>query len=283
VYRPRELMAFSGASWMASLTSTGLIWADTIILGIYRSSADVGIYNAATRLVVLATFVMAPINASFAPRIADLYQRGMADTLRRTYGVATSWIVRLSLPAFIVLVLFPKQLLRIFGTGFRAGATVTVLLAVGKLIDAGTGPCGLVLNMSGRAALNMINNVAALGLNIGLNILLIPRHGIVGAAAAWAISLAAVNLVRVLQVRRLMGMLPFDVGVVRGGAAGAVAFAVGLATRQLLDGATALLVAMPLLLAAYVGAIGLLGLREDDRLVLRMLARRPGPDQNPQP
>src|SRR5258708_14088222 len=39
-YLPRELFGFSAVSWMASLASTGLIWADTIILGVYRSSAE---------------------------------------------------------------------------------------------------------------------------------------------------------------------------------------------------------------------------------------------------
>src|SRR6266545_4512250 len=92
----RELLGFSMLSWGASLASSGLVWADTLLIGVLRSSAEVGVYNVATRLVTLATFVMPAINGAFGPRIANLHHRGDSDSLRRTYAVATSWILRLS-------------------------------------------------------------------------------------------------------------------------------------------------------------------------------------------
>ena len=100
----------------------------------------------------------------------------------------------MSLPAFAVCVVFPHELLAIFGHRFVVGASVTIILAGGKLIDSATGPCGLMLNMSGRPGLSLIDNVVALVLNVGLNVWLIPRHGIVGSAWAWAVSLAVVNV-----------------------------------------------------------------------------------------
>ena len=274
VYRPRELFTFSTASWLASLASTGLLWADTILLGIYRSSADVGVYNAATRMVMLATFVMAPINASFAPRIADLYRRGAETTLRRAYGVATSWIVRLSLPAFILVIVFPDDLLALFGRAFAAGATVTIVLAVGKLIDAGTGPCGLMLNMSGRPVISMVDNLAALVLNVVLNVWLIPRHGILGSAVAWALSLGAVNVARVFQVWRILGMLPFDTGVAKGALAGLVAFASAVVVNRVVNEPLALVVGAAAVAVTYVAAVFAAGVTAEDRLVLRDLTGR---------
>src|SRR5437764_5402371 len=107
---------------MASLASAGLIWADTILLGAYKTSADVGVYQVATRMVMLAAFVMTPVNAAFAPRIADLYQRGRRDSLHHTYVGATSAILHLSLPAFAVCVVLPKELLSMFGRRFEVGA-----------------------------------------------------------------------------------------------------------------------------------------------------------------
>ena len=211
-YDVRQLFVFSTVSWLASLASAGLIWADTILLGIYKTSADVGVYQVSTRMVMLAAFVMTPVNAAFAPRIADLYQRHRTESLRHTYAAATGWILRLSLPAFVVCVVMPKELLSMFGGRFEVGATVTVVLALGKLVDSATGPCGLMLNMSGRPGLSMVDNVAVLVANIALNLWLIPRYGILGSAYAWAVSLALVNLVRVLQVRKVLGMYPFDMG-----------------------------------------------------------------------
>lgn len=274
-YPVRTVLSFSMATWTASLATQGLIWADTLLLGIYRDSSEVGLYQVATRLVVLATFVMSPINTSFAPRIADLFRRGETESLQRTYSAATSWIVRLSLPGFIALLVFPSELLGVFGGPFRAGAAVTVILALGKLSDAGTGPCGMVLNMADRPGLNAANNVAALALNIGLNIYAIPRHGLTGAAVAWAISLFALNLARVLEVWTIMRMNPFDAGLAKGFLAGAGAAVAAMAAHAGLGGGSVGLAGgLAALALAYLAGLSALGVPPEDRLVLRMLTRR---------
>jgi O-antigen/teichoic acid export membrane protein len=277
VYRPRELFSFSIFSWLAALASTGLTWADTLLIGVFLSSANVGVYNVATRLVVLASFVMMPINSAFGPRIADLHHRGRTEALRRAYAAATGWIVRLSLPAFIILGLFASELLRLFGKDFAAGAAVTVTLAAGKLVDAGTGPCALMLNMSGRPVLNMADNIAVLVLNVALNLWLIPRYGIVGSAAAWAAALVIVNLMRVLQVRATMGMLPFGAGLAPALAAGGAAIAAGAAVRVLVPESLVLALGAAAVAIAYAAVTLLFGLSDEDRLVIAGLraGRRP--------
>jgi O-antigen/teichoic acid export membrane protein/Mrp family chromosome partitioning ATPase len=277
-YRPRELLAFSAMSWLAGLASSGLLWADVLLLGMLGNSGQVGVYNVAVRLVQLATFVMVPINAAFAPRIADLYHRGRMASLRHTYALAASWIIRLSLPAFVVLLVFPRDLLAFFGRGFAVGAAVTVILAVGKFVDAATGPCGMVLNMSGRPRLNLVNNAAGLVLNVVLNLLLIPRYGIVGSAVAWAVSLCLINVARVLQVWFELHMLPFKAATAKGLVAGALAFIAAVAVRVTTDRPAQLLVGGVAVAVVYLGAILLQGLTAEDRLVLgALLRRRPAP------
>lgn len=270
-YRPREILGFSAMSWMAELATTGLIWADTLLLGIYLSSEQVGVYNVATRVVVFASFVMLPINAAFAPRIADLYQRGQIGTLQKTYAFATAWIVRLSLPAFIILILFPSDVLAIFGPGFAAAAAVTIVLAFGKAIDAATGPCAMMLNMSGRPALNMVDNVGALALNIGLNLWLIPRYGILGSAVAWAVALGVVNAVRVVQVRLTMRMWPFSIETALALVAGAAAAVIGVAVRAVVPGPPSFFAGVLPMVATYVAVIIVWGLTVEDRMLLSSL------------
>lgn len=275
-YELRQLFVFSTVSWMASLASAGLIWADTILLGAYKTSADVGVYQVATRMVMLAAFVMTPVNAAFAPRIADLYQRHRTESLHHTYVAATSWILRLSLPAFVLCMVMPKELLSLFGRHFEVGATVIVVLAFGKLVDSATGPCGLMLNMSGRPGLSLFDNVGVLIANVALNVWLIPQHGIVGSAYAWAISLALVNILRVVQVKRVLGMFPFGVGEAKALVAAVAAAAVGLAVqhwRVQVDLGTLLLGAVALGVT-YLGVVLLLGITRDDRLVWDALRGR---------
>jgi O-antigen/teichoic acid export membrane protein len=276
-YRWRELFGFSTVSWLASLASTGLVWADTIILGIFRSEREVGLYQVATRLTVLATIVLLPIATSFAPQIADLYRRGNLERLARLYAVVTSWTLRLSLPGFLVLLLFPRPLLRIFGGGFAGGATVTIILAIGQMFDVATGPTGYMLVMSGRPYLTMANNLFALAINIGLNVLLIPHYGIRGAAVAWAVSIALINVAKVAQVWLTMHMHAFDSGFLRGCIAAAIAALPGALVKAAMPGFTGLVIGALVIGLTYVAALFALGLREEDRVVLRRLVARLSP------
>lgn len=277
-YQWGEIFGYSMVSWLASLASNGLLWADTILLGLYLPSAEVGRYQIVSRLVLMASLAMAPVNAAFAPRIADLYRRGRTESLRRTYAVATSWILRISLPGFVVVAVFSRELSRMFGKGFAVGAAVAVVLVAGKLTDAATGPCGLMLNQSGRVVLNMIDNVGVLLLNVVLNLYLIPRHGLLGSAVAWMTSLVVVNVARVLQVRTTMAMVPFDASSARGLVAALTALVAALGVSVAVPGAAAAAVGVPVTLGVYVGALLLLGLPPDDRLLFDELRRRARPD-----
>ena len=225
-YPLREVLSFSVVSWVASLAATGVTYLDVLVIGSLMTSADVGLYQVATRAVMIAYATMLPIVQAVSPRLADAHGRRDRAALRDTYRLATSWIIRTSLPVFVVLVTFPTEVLGLFGEPFRAGAAVTVVLAVGKLVDAATGPCGLVLNMAGRIRTNMVNNVVALALNVALLLVLVPRHGIVGAAIAWTVTLVVVNTARVAQVTRAFGFRPFDATTVEAFAPAAVALAV---------------------------------------------------------
>lgn len=274
-YGLRAIFSFSMISWVSALASTGLIWADTLLLGALTNASAVGVYNVATRLVTLAVFVMLPINASFTPHIAHLHHTGETRELARMYAAATSWIVRLSLPAFVALMVFPHDLLRIFGHGFVAGASVTVILAVGQLVRAATGPCGTLLNMSGRVAVNMADNVGVLVLNIVLNLVLIPPYGIVGSAVAWSISLALVNLLRVWQVHSIVGVNPLSVESFKGLLAGLAAAAAGVAVLFApWSWSVELAVGLAAIGLVYLGASLALGLSANDRLVLRTITGR---------
>lgn len=277
VYMVRPIFSFSMVSWASSLATAGLLWADTLILGQMTSTADVGVYTVATRLVTLSVFVMAPINAAFAPQIARLHHRGEFARLGEVYTAATAWIMRFSLPAFVVLLIFPVPLLHLFGADYAVGASVTVTLAVGQLINAATGPCATVLNMSGRVALNMANNLVILALNIVLNIVLIPRMGILGSAVAWSVSLGLVNIVRVIQVRLVLGHTPFGIATVKEAAAAIAAAAAGLLVRLLVaNELLQILVGGLAVVGVFAAVVLALGLEETDRVMMRSVLGRRG-------
>lgn len=270
IMEPQRIFSFSMISWLSALAATGLIWAGTIILGNLTDPASVGVFNVATRLVNLAVFVMAPITTSFTPHMAHLHHVGETDEAARAYGNATRWILFLSAPAFIMLIVLPSQMLAFFGHDFRTGASVTMILAAGQVIAAAAGPCGVVLNQSGRIVLSLVDNIGVLVLNVALDFAIIPSHGIVGAAVAWSVSLIAVNITKLLQARYIVGVAPIGARTIPTLLASVPAAAVAWVVRETITNAFfAVLVGGLAVLVVYVGAHLLIGLHPDDRALLQ--------------
>lgn len=275
VHELGDLMSFSMVSWLSALAATGLIWADTLILGAMTNEGEVGVYNVATRMVGLAVFVLPPITATFSPHMAHLYHVGDFREAGKAYGSATRWTLLLSMPAFVVLVVFPGDLLHLFGDGFAAGAVVTLVLAVGQLVGAAAGPCGVVLNMSGRVGLSLLDNGLVLVLNIVLNLLLIPRMGILGAAIAWSSSIVVVNLVKLAQARLVVGIPPVGAMTGRIATAAFVAACGGVIVQDRVTGwLPAILMGSAAVGVIYVTLIVTLGTHPEDAAMAQRLFRR---------
>jgi O-antigen/teichoic acid export membrane protein len=114
-------------------------------------------------------------------------------------------------------------------------------------------------------------------LNVGLNYWLIGRYGALGAGIATGASLVAINIVRVVQVRRLLGFHPYRKGffklVPAVGAAAAAAVLIrviaGTSVAGFLGGLAALVV-------VYGGLALAFGLEDVDRVVLEVIRSRLG-------
>ena len=106
----------------------------------------------------------------------------------------------ISWPLYLLLIVFGGPLLRIFGASYSAGTSVLVLLALSMLVATGCGVVDVVLAMAGHTSWNLGNAVLALAVNIGLDVWLIPAHGVLGAAIGWAVAIVVRNLAALIQV-----------------------------------------------------------------------------------
>ena len=110
------------------------------------------------------------------------------------------------------MILFAPVYLRLFGAGYAAGAPVVVVLAAAMLVATGCGMVDMVLAMAGRTSWNLVNVLVALTVTLGLDVLLIPRLGALGAAIGLAGAMLANNLLPLAQVGRAVGLHPFGAG-----------------------------------------------------------------------
>jgi O-antigen/teichoic acid export membrane protein len=133
------------------------------------------------------------------------YQR-----MDKLYKIITRWLVILTFPVFALLVLFPEPILEtFFGAEYRAGGFVLMLLAIGFYAGRSVGLSGSFLTATGDTKVLMYVSGATAALNLGLNILLIPVFGIVGAAIATVSSTILNNGLQAGYVYKTTGIQPF--------------------------------------------------------------------------
>lgn len=208
----REFWRFSAPRGVAAAFQISVVWFDVLLLGRYRPSGDVGVYAAASRITTVGLFALQAIRLAIAPQISALLARDDRQGAQSVYQTATWWLMAVSWPLFMGLAVFAPVVLEVFGPAFPRGDTALTILSLAMLVNLGTGNVTVVLLMGGKSSWNLVNTAVALALNVSLNIVLIPRYGMEGAAVAWAVSILVDNLLALTEVRVFLGMRPFGSG-----------------------------------------------------------------------
>lgn len=254
-----------------------LLKVDILMLGYLGTSEGVGYYAAALRIVMIGSTILMAFGTMFAPMISDLYGKGQLDVLATMFKTVARWIFIFSFPIFVIMAVFPRLVMLVFGAEYVEGSNALILLAFGQLLNAGTGTAGLMVLMSGRSRMELLNVSVALLVNIVLCILLIPEHGIIGAAIANMAAAGTVNLCRVVEVWIFMRIHAYGINFLKpliAGLSGGGLLLVVLRFVAIDAGAPVEWLLVGAFLAYYVAVTVLMGLDKNDRTVLRLLRSR---------
>jgi O-antigen/teichoic acid export membrane protein len=117
---------------------------------------------------------------------------------------------------------------------------VIVILALAMLLSTACGQVDMVLTTSGRSSWSLCNGLLAVGVNVAVDLALIPHYGITGAAIGWAAAIVVSNLVPLAQLAWVVRVHPFGAGTLAACALSALSFCVvPLVARALLGGSAA--------------------------------------------
>jgi O-antigen/teichoic acid export membrane protein len=208
----RDFWRFTGPRALASVAQLALQRVDVLLVAALGGLAPAAVYAVAGRFVVLIQFANQGISQSVQPRLAEALAVGDRETANHLYQTATGWLVLVTWPINLLVIQLAPLYLRLFGDGYAAGQNVVVILAAAMLVATGCGMVDMVLAMAGRTSWNLVNVLIALAVTIGLDVLLIPRFGALGAAIGLACAMVANNLLPLIQVGRALGLHPFGKG-----------------------------------------------------------------------
>ena len=267
----RDVWTFSAAMFGIGIMQFLMSQTDRVALGVYRNAHEVGIYAVVVSMIAYETIFLQSVNQIFAPVIADIHSRGERELLARLFQTLTKWIIGLTLPLAIVIVFYAHPIMRIFGPDFEPGWAVLVVGTFGQLVNCGVGSVGSLLVMSGHerrlVRVQIIMAVVMIALSFGL----VPHWGSLGAAVAAAITNAGMNLLNLFEVRRTLGLSPYNASYLKLlPSAGSAVLIVFLMTRISFFSTVQLLGAITALLLGYLVFCGIslwIGLDDDDRLV----------------
>ncbi len=200
----------------AALLSQGLFWIDFFVASAfvasgYVTSNEIGVYSACVRAALIMVLFLTAVSYVFAPFVADLHERGETARLDTLFKTITRWTIAGTVPVLLLMLVVPAAILAMFGKGdFASGADALRILVIGQAINVSVGAAGFVLIMAGRTGWDLVVYVLSAILDLVLSLLLIPKFGINGAAAAQAITIACSNWLRLVLVRRFVGIFPWD-------------------------------------------------------------------------
>ncbi len=188
--------------------------ADLWMVGILASTEDVGVYGVTAKLVTLIAFPIGALAAIIPPLMSSIHTSGDLVELRKVVRGSARWTLSIAMPIILVLTLEGDIILKyVFGENFSLGYSALLILAIGQVINTGSGLVGFFLQMTGGHKVYMKITVLFSILNVVLNYLLIPRFGINGAAFSTAFCLAMINIVSVIVVYSRSSVLTLAEGL----------------------------------------------------------------------
>ncbi len=194
-------MGFSGA------LSLVMINFDMVLLGFMKPASEVGQYSAAYKVIAFFSSLILLYNRNLFPAVSR--SRGRPDTLRQISDGTQKYCLLLSMPLALGGSILAGPLMRmIFGPEYGGGAAALAIL-IWIVPTASLRVLYRVTLMShGLQRLNLWLAFCAVAVNVGLNVALIPRFGILGSAAASVTSEILLLLISFGAVTRRVAPLP---------------------------------------------------------------------------
>ena len=163
-----------------------LSWFDTVFLGMIRDIHELSYYRAS--LAISSTIMVVPnlLRAVLFPAVTAGYASAGTESARKSFSLLLKYFAVTLVPLGVGIALLPQQLLGgVYGTEYAQGAPA--LSVLGPVLAARGMSVVIYLSLVaglGRSDYQGIIMGLGMATSVGLNLLLIPRYGAIGAALA---------------------------------------------------------------------------------------------------
>jgi len=199
----RRFLHYSIPLIPAAASAWILEYSDRYVIVHLLGLGEAGVYAGSYKLAQVVRMLMLPISFVLLPTTLRLWEARRFHQVRRFmraslagYVVISGWV------AVLLVALGPRLLHRLGTSGFDVPEELIALLVVGEMFLSIRLLYTQVLYLRERTRTVMAIVLATAGMNIALNLLLIPKMGILGAAIATSTSYAVQLLLMMVAAQR---------------------------------------------------------------------------------
>lgn len=191
----RQLLSFNSYTVVFMLLGSSLYNVDVLLLQPLAGSQAAGYYKAALKIVEFLWFVPKALEQMLLHSTSELWSKDKTQDIRDLSARVTRYTLVLSLPFALGLLALARPFIRLYyGAEFTAAVTPLLILLPGTLFFAITRPVMSVGQGRGDIRPLIWATGSAAVLNLLLNLTLIPRYGMTGAAVATSVGYGSMLL-----------------------------------------------------------------------------------------
>jgi len=212
----KELLLFSTPLLLVNIMHSVTSWTDTMLISYFLIEDFVGYYQAAEPLSHIIGIALSVTHFLYNPLVTTFYAQNKIQKNRIIFTTITKWICFGTLPIALILIFYPSWVVTFFyGEEYIAAVIPLQILAMRAFFNNFVGPVGGTLKAYGKTKFLMYATGTSAGLNVILNIILIPYYGIIGAAIATAISTTYFSIIKVKKLKDISGIHPIRYQIIK--------------------------------------------------------------------
>jgi O-antigen/teichoic acid export membrane protein len=201
----RETVSFGFLFFIAGLGWNLINSVDRIMIKFYLPSEQLGFYSMGAQVVTILNVVASTLGFALVPSLTAANDAGDQASFRKLIHNAARFGFIVLMPVTMVVFVLSKDFFSILVPRFGPSIVIVQIVAAITFIDLFCRIGWAALVAHGRGGLSAIAYVAAAAVNVGLNVILIPRYGIVGAAVAVLATFVVLAAVILVMAGRVTG------------------------------------------------------------------------------
>jgi len=204
-----QLFSFGKYASGTNLLSLLFQRVDILMIGYFLGPSAVAIFHFATKIMNYAELPLQALSQVIYPKISASSHQNSGTDLKKTYGQSVLSLFAFVLPIALVLIFFNHTIIQILGNeSFQEASVIIILLSIASVFKPWGRVFGLTLDAVGKPRVNFLMLLLSLGINVVLNLTLIPTYGVIGGAIATASAIVITILIGQLKLNKELSLHP---------------------------------------------------------------------------